>query len=248
MIRPNYIRPDWPVPPNIKAVTTTRRIQSSAPTPYEHFNLATHVDDDPHQVQHNRQQLQEELQLPEAPMWLTQVHGNRIIELKETMDTTDFTADASFTKCKNKICAILTADCLPLLIYDAEQEQVAAIHGGWRGLHAGIITHTVKALKTSPASLLVWLGPAISAENYAVGEEIFEKFLKLDKQFSHAFLKKQGQWLLDLYKIATIQLMNAGIKKIYSENFCTYRQTDLFYSYRRDGQHSGRMATLIYRE
>ncbi|OGO95429.1 MAG: hypothetical protein A3F10_03065 [Coxiella sp. RIFCSPHIGHO2_12_FULL_42_15] len=241
-----YLQPHWPVPNTVKAFTTTRKMQQTPPRGYEYFNLATHVGDTLAHVQYHRQQLQQELALPEMPTWLNQVHSNHVIELGNTTHPIEPKADASFTKAKNTVCAILTADCLPLLIYDPEQQQVAAVHGGWRGLHAGIIANTLQALHTTPSSLFVWLGPAISGENYEVGDEIYNSFTQQDKQFSLAFRKHGNRWRLDLYQIAILQLQQCGVAKIFHEPFCTYRQKDLFYSYRRDGQCTGRMATLIY--
>lgn len=241
-----YITPNWPVPAHIKAFTTTRRLTETAASGYAAFNLANHSGDNPEQVRQHRQRLCQELDLPHMPIWLNQVHGTEVIELTQNPVRVTM-ADASYTHLPERVCAILTADCLPILAWDSTSNSVAAIHGGWRGLYAGIIQKTIEMMTQQPENVFIWLGPAISSQNYEVGAEILEQFITLNPIFESAFTPVNDKYRLDIYKIATIQLVGLGVKNIYTENFCTYRQSELFYSYRRDGQHSGRMATLIYR-
>lgn len=239
----HYIQPDWPAPPSIHAFTTTRKLK----------NLATHVNDDPQAVQENRIQLCQTLQLPEMPTWLKQTHSNHAIPLTKNAapapapeQEQEQEADASYTQQANTVCAILTADCLPILLCNKEGTKVAAIHAGWRGLYHGIIASTLQSLQCEPETLFAWLGPAISADHYCVGESLRTQFLRQAAEFEPAFYPNHSSWNLDLYQLATIQLQSAGIQQIYGGNYCTYRQNDLFYSYRRDGQSSGRIATLIW--
>ena len=242
----NYIQPFWPAPDFIKAYTSTRHLQNRKPiTAFDFFNLGDHVQDDPAIVSKNRQQLVAELQLPEMPTWFNQVHGGTVAELKDNT-LSGLAVDACYTRLPNKVCAMLTADCLPVLLFHPERDAVAAIHGGWRSLYADIIVNTVSALDLPAAELYAWLGPAISGAHYTVGDDFRNKFLEKSGDYQSAFYVEEADWHCDLYQIAKIQLNQLGISHIYGGTYCTFRQDDLFYSYRRDGARSGRQITLIW--
>lgn len=200
--------------------------------------------DDPDCVAANRKRLREQLSLPSDPEWLTQIHGPRAICIDNGFS--DRQADASYSFAKGAVCAVLTADCLPILISDQCASCVAVIHGGWRGLLAGVIENTVKALGNR--KLMAWLGPAIGPNAFVVGEEVHALFVEKDRAFEPAF-ERQGPKNLsaDLNRIARIVLQAQGVKEIYGGEFCTYSDVSRFFSFRRDGK-TGRIATLIWRE
>jgi len=184
------------------------------------------------------------LALPSEPVWLEQIHSNRVVAAATSHPLQQ--ADASYTDLAGVVCAVMTADCLPLLLCDVDGTQVAAIHAGWRGLLAGIIGNTVACMKNR--DLLVWLGPAIGPESFEVGSEVRAAFLEKSAEFSSAFKEQDnGKWLADIYQMARIELQALGINKVFGGNFCTVTEQDRFYSYRRD-KVTGRMATLIWRD
>lgn len=242
----NIILPDWPAPQHIKALTTTR-FGGVSQKPYQDFNLGAHVGDNPLAVAQNRQILREQLSLRNEPLWLNQVHGNEIIQADITEKTTP-TADGSFTQKPNVVCTIMTADCLPILLCDRAGKQVAAIHGGWRSLAADIIDVALKQFAIPGQEILAWLGPAIGPEVFEVGDEVRDMFIAQDPQAELAFIAtKPGKWLCNIYLIARQHLNKRGVTAIYGGNFCTYAESDRFFSYRRD-QTTGRMASMIWKE
>lgn len=213
---------------------------------YEHFNLATHVNDNPDDVAQNRQLLIEAQKLPQPPTWLEQVHSNIAIEIPASAT---IQADASYTTVKEEICSVMTADCLPLLVTDRQGQWVAAIHAGWRGLATQIITSTLACYPFAKKDLLIWLGPAIGAAKYEVNDKVYESFEKHSSNYSTAFApSRSGHYFFDVYEAAHIECAQSGISReqIYGGNACTYTQSDWFYSYRRDGARTGRMASLIW--
>ncbi len=238
------IKPKWPAPKQIHAFSTTRLGGFSA-DPYDSFNLGMHCGDDPQQVLANRQRLLKHYPLPAEPCWLKQEHGNQLIELGKTLN---MTADAAIAREKNLICTILTADCLPIFICNRAGTEVAALHGGWRSLAAGIIENTVRALHSKNIELLVWLGPAIGPQAFIVGDEVREGFLKLDPAHTKAFQAADPhKWHADLYQIAKLQFQNLGITHLYGGQFCTHSDSKRFFSHRR--QHpTGRMGHFIWIE
>lgn len=239
-----FLQPNWPAPEHIKACTTLRTGGVSR-APYHEFNLAQHVGDNEESVRTNRDLLKTTLQLPNEPIWINQTHST--ITTQATPEQRDQEADASYTHDSNQTCVVLTADCLPILFCNQKGTYVAAIHAGWRGLLHGIIESTLNASKASANELLAWLGPAISAPNYEVGEEVREQFLNQDTDNEVAFSPSvNGRWLADLYALARIRLNKQGIKAIFGGDFCTFADPNRFYSYRRDGSRTGRMATLIW--
>lgn len=240
----NFIKPYWPAPPTIKAYTTTR-VGGASLAPFASFNLANHVGDDPQRIAQNRILLNEMLQLPTEPVWLNQVHGTTVIQADTA--STLLTADASYTHEPNIICAVLTADCLPILICDRNATTVAAIHAGWRGLAAGVIEHTIATLDIKQNELTAWLGPAIGPQVYEVGEEVRQQFIDYHPAAEIAFQPNANErWLANIYLLAKQRLTQCGIMAIYGGDYCTYTNETLFFSYRRDGQ-TGRMASLIWR-
>ena len=220
---------------------TTRR-KGVSKSPFDSFNLATHVDDNLEDVLENRRLLATKLNLPTEPFWLEQIHSNCAV--KVSADLILPKADASFSNQKNVVCAVMTADCLPVLMCSTDGTQIAAIHAGWRGLANGIISNTVAALKTT--DLIVWLGAAIGAESFEVGDDVRDTFLKKSTNYSMAFKKKDSKWLADIYQLARIELAHLGITQVFGGEFCTMTDAKRFYSYRRDNR-TGRMATLIWR-
>ena len=239
----NWMMPNWPAPASIKAVSTFRAGGVSR-SPFFSFNLGCHVGDNPESVSENRMRLNQELELPMEPVWLNQVHGSKVI--RAGLELTDNVADASYTRDKYVVCAVMTADCLPILITDCMGSFVAVIHGGWRGLLAGIIQNTLEEIEG--VDLLAWLGPAIGPDHFKVGKEVRSAFLNKSQAFGSAFKAVvRGCWKADIYQIARVLLESRGVSKIYGGEFCTYSDMDHFFSYRRDGI-TGRIATIIWRE
>jgi polyphenol oxidase len=211
---------------------------------YASLNLATHVNDDPELVRQNRRIIKSRLNLPSEPIWLHQTHSN--VAIKITATSVPLHGDASYTNQAGVVCAVMSADCLPLLICTADGSEIAAIHAGWRGLLDGIIDNTINALQSR--DVLVWLGPAIGPGCFEVGAEVRSAYLEKSSDYAYAFKKhKQGKWLADIYQLARINLSALGISKVYGGHFCTVTDHERFFSYRRD-KDTGRMATLIWRD
>lgn len=240
-----WIKADWPAPPGIVAGTTCRQGGESTAL-YRSLNLAAHVGDDQAAVAANRRRFVSSCGLPQEPKWLTQVHGTRAVRAEEVGDGTQ--ADAVLTGAADTVCAVLTADCLPVLFASSDGAEVAAAHAGWRGLCDGVLEQTIASMSAAPSRLMAWMGPAISKEAFEVGDEVRQRFLAKDPAAGSLFGKNpRGRWQADLYGLATLRLRNAGILEIYGGGRCTFREGDAFFSYRRDGQ-CGRMATFIFRD
>ncbi len=241
----HIIKPDWPAPAGVHALTTTRRSGVSEGT-FASFNLATHVNDREQHVVKNRQYLQTQYKLPSEPVWLQQTHSNIVIQADLQPGNQVSVADASWTAKPGVVCAVLTADCLPVFFCDTKARRVAVAHAGWRGLHNGIISHTFKALDVAAENCLVWLGPAIGAAAFEVGEDVYQAFLERDPATSIAFKQQDAShWLCDVYQLARWELNALGVKSIYGGGLCTFSDAEQFYSFRRDGE-TGRMASLIW--
>lgn len=237
------IIPDWPAPSTIRACTTVRTGGVSE-SPYHTFNLADHVGDRSEDVKTNRALLKKMLDLPSEPLWLEQTHSTIVLHAATSHDTK---ADASFTDQPDQVCAVMTADCLPVLLCNRQGTRVAAIHAGWRGLANGIIENTVRAMNLSPDEVLVWLGPAIGPDVYELGDEVREYFLKIDEEAQHSFIpSRPGHWFGNLYDLARLRLKKLDIHAIYGGEYCTYTDSERFFSYRRDESRTGRMASLIW--
>jgi polyphenol oxidase len=239
----HWLEADWPAPTNVHAVTTLRTGGVSQGY-FASLNPATHVGDEPDSVSQNRQIIRTMLDLPSGPVWLNQTHSNRAIEAVATPSPQ--LADACYTDQHGVVCAVMTADCLPLLVCSCDGSEIAAIHAGWRGLLDGVIDNTLSALHHK--DVLIWLGPAIGPECFEVGSEVRELFVGKSADYTPAFTPKSAEkWLADIYQLARINLTKLGIEKIYGGNFCTVTDEERFYSYRRD-KHTGRMTTLIWRD
>jgi polyphenol oxidase len=235
--------PDWPAPPWVRACTTTR-LGGVSTGAYAGLNLADHVGDDPRRVAENRALVRRALSLPDEPRWLGQVHGCDVVPAADA--DPGCPADASVTQETDVVCAVLTADCLPLLICDRRGRKAAAVHAGWRGLAAGVIERTLEALGEAPTDLLVWLGPAIGPDAFEVGPEVRATFLEADPAAAAAFRRGSAdRWLGDLGALARTRLARAGVMRVYGGGVCTFSEPGRFYSYRRDGV-TGRMASLIW--
>ena len=242
----DVIAPTWSAPECVKAYSTCRQGGVSI-GPYASLNLGMHVGDDVENVLLNRQRLAQGLALPELPVWLQQVHGVEAIEL--TVSTkSDIQADASYTELKNKVCAVMTADCLPVLLCNRQGSQVAAIHAGWRGLAAGVIESTLNAMGEPAGNIVAWLGPAIGPQAFEVGEDVVEAFVSAHAEAERAFVQQSPTtWFADIYALARQRLQRKGVNDISGGDFCTYHDEARFFSYRRDGV-TGRMASLIWIE
>lgn len=242
----DWLVPDWPAPAWIKA-GSTGRAGGQSQSPYHSLNLGDHVGDDIGRVHQNRNQLKQALNLPEDPRWLNQIHGIDVVDVaKQSSQST--TADACFTTQKDKVCAVLTADCLPLLLCDKNGSRVAAVHAGWRGLFEGVIEAAIHRLACPAKQLLVWLGPAIGPQVFEVGHEVRQAFVERDKSAGSAFeAVSPGKYLADIYALARQRLQVLGIdqEQVYGGQYCSYSDDKRFFSYRRDGV-TGRMATLIW--
>ncbi len=237
-----WLTPDWPAPPWVRACSTTRGGGTST-GPFASLNLSDRVGDDPKRVAHNRALLYERLGLPAEPLWLEQVHGCQVILDWPARGCP--VADAALACEPGQVCAVMTADCLPVLMCDDQGRCVAAAHAGWRGLAAGIIEQTVAALAVVPERILVWLGPAIGPDAFAVGEEVRARFLAEDPAASAAFRPAASGWYADLFELARLRLARLGVTRVYGGGECTFSQPKRFFSYRRDGL-TGRQASLIW--
>lgn len=244
-MRADWITPDWPALPRVRAVATTRSGGVSAGV-YASLNLGRHVGDAPDHVAENRRRLRAELDLRKEPSWLTQTHSVRVAHLPAGDFQNSLSGDAAVAQSADAVCAIMTADCMPVLFCDRAGTTVAAAHAGWRGLAAGVLEATVAAMQTPAEDILVWLGPAIGAQAYEVGDEVRTALVREHADAEQAFAPAHpGKWLCDLYQLASQRLRRAGIGRIYGGGFCTYTDRERFFSYRRDGE-CGRMATLIW--
>ncbi|MFL0795963.1 MAG: peptidoglycan editing factor PgeF [Cellvibrionaceae bacterium] len=243
--------PNWPAPKNIKSAVTFRNLTGGvSQPPFDRFNTALHVGDNPEAVTENRSQLQQLLQLKAEPQWLDQIHGTEVLELTQGFSSQPPVADASYTKDADVVCVIQTADCLPVLFCNEAGTQVAAAHAGWRGLAAGVLENTL-AKFTGDSPVMAWLGPAISQVAFEVGPEVKEAFLDAGNvpqaAVEAAFIPSEtpGKLKANLYALARQRLQAAGVSQVYGAGFCTFLDHKRFYSYRRDGE-TGRMASLIW--
>lgn len=240
----NLIQPRWPAPARVRAAVTTRRGGCSI-GPYASLNLGDHVGDDPQTVAANRARLREALALPSEPRWLRQVHGCAVAD--GAAAGTPAEADAAISRRVGEVCAVLTADCLPVLFCDRAGSRVGIAHAGWRGLAAGVLGAAVRALD-APGELMAWLGPAIGPEAFEVGAEVREAFVDKNAAHADAFrASRPNHWLADLYALARRELTVLGVEDISGGGFCTFADGERFFSYRRDGR-TGRMASLIWLE
>lgn len=238
-----WLAPDWPAPANVRALTTLRDGGVSRGA-WASLNLAAHVGDGPAAVGENRDRLMRAAALPADPCWLEQVHGTRAIDAGDWKPGIE--ADAIVARAPGRVCAVLTADCLPVLICNDRGDRVAAVHAGWRGLTDGVIEAALRALAVEPARLMAWLGPAIGPEAFEVGSEVRARFVDADPAADTLFRPgRPGRWYADIYGLARLRLRAAGVVAIHGGGECTVAQAGRYYSYRRDGT-TGRMASLIW--
>jgi hypothetical protein len=246
--QPGLIRPAWPAPARVRAAATTRAGGVSAGA-YASLNLGAHVGDDPAAVAENRRRLVAALGTGSEPLWLAQVHGTAVARAGAAHPVP--VADAMVATAPGAACAVLTADCLPVLFCDAAATAVAAAHAGWRGLAAGVLEATVAALRdagAAPADLMAWIGPAIGPAAYEVGADVRDAFLAADPAANAGFAPNpRGRWQLDLALIARQRLAAAGVTRVHGGNLCTASDPARFFSHRRDGP-CGRQATLVWLE
>ncbi len=239
----DWIAPNWRVPAGIRAVTTLRNGGYSQ-QPFDGLNLGDHVGDDPVAVMRNRQRLCQALNLPSEPAWLTQIHSAKVVDADVV--TNGYEADAISSCIPGRVCAVLTADCLPLLLCNQTGDCVAAVHAGWRGLAAGVIEATLDQFADPGSDIMAWLGPAIGAECFEVGVGVRDSFMQHNPEAEAAFKpSRAGHWLADIYGLARQRLEACGVTSVWGGEYCTVTDKARFYSYRRDGQ-TGRMATLIW--
>jgi len=241
------IYPDWPIEDKVLAFTTTR-IGGVSQIPYNNFNLAMHVNDNLSDVVTNRQKLQEYIPSVEIK-WLKQIHSNKVVNAS-AIDSDLVEADAAFTVDRNIACAVLTADCLPILLTDKQGECVAAIHAGWRGLLNGVVSNAVSTMSKYKKPSYAWLGPAIGPHVFEVGEDVYEAYMQSNPAFKDSFMAKKvnqktlPKWNLNIYQAAKVVLNAADIFNVFGGEYCTYTDSDQFFSYRRQAI-TGRMATII---
>lgn len=237
-----WIRPDWPAPARVRALSTTRSGGVSV-SPYGSLNLGVHVGDVPASVAANRAALRDVL--PGEPCWLNQVHGTRVVDAAHPDGVPD--ADAVVSRSAGAVCVVMTADCLPVLLCDRAGSVVGAAHAGWRGLQGGVIEATVAAMQVSPSEVIAWLGPAIGPTAFEVGDEVRAAFVGDAAVAAAAFQPSAtpGKWLADIYLLARQRLQVLGVNSISGGDLCTVTDRERFFSYRRDGV-TGRMASLIW--
>ena len=235
---------DWRAPPGVRAAFTTRLGGVSA-APWDSFNLGAHVGDDPAAVAANRKRLGEILALPGEPAWLEQVHGTAVSDLDAASPLR--TADGAITRQRGRVAVIMVADCLPVLFAARDGTRIGAAHAGWRGLAAGVLEETVRALGVPAADVVAWLGPAILQPNFEVGEDVRAAFVAHDAGTAQFFVSNaRGRWQADLVGIARRRLGALGVGEVSGGEWCTFADRDRFFSHRRDGK-GGRMAALIWR-
>ncbi|HJU38949.1 MAG TPA: peptidoglycan editing factor PgeF, partial [Tahibacter sp.] len=241
--------PDWDAPRGVRAVVTTRHLPGNSPSPHESFNLGSRCGDRPEFVLANRAALVDLASLPGEPVWLRQVHGIDVHapSVSPAAGADEPVADAVYTRTPGVVCAVLTADCLPLVVASDDGREVAAIHAGWRGLAAGVIEAALARFEAPPARLRVWLGPAIGAASYEVGDEVRDAFVAHDPAAAQAFEPtRPGHWLCDLVALARQRLAAFGVVDVAGGGFDTLTD-ERFYSHRRN-RPTGRFASLIWIE
>lgn len=242
------LRPEWPTPPGIRCAVTTRATPGISQGPHARCNLGLRNGEPAETVRANRGLLRAVLALPCEPLWLCQVHGSDVIDADAIGTGIEPRADAAIARVPGRVLAVLSADCLPVLVAAADGGEIAAAHAGWRGLAAGVLEMTIAALRTPPAGLLAWLGPCIGAASYEVGVEVRAAFVDLDAGAAVAFMPtRPGHWNCDLAALARRRLLASGVARVFGGGFDT-RSDPRFYSHRGAPAASGRFASLIWRD
>jgi YfiH family protein len=253
------ITPDWPAPPGVRAAFTLRTGGVSV-APYDSLNLGARIGDSSEAVAENRRRVRQKLRLPTEPVWLEQVHGTVVVHLGAAAARTRPlaggadelvsapTGDSAVAWGAGHVCAIRVADCMPVLFAARDGSAVAAAHAGWRGLAAGVLEATVRRLAVPPSQLIAWMGPAIGSAHFEVGDEVRAAFTATDAGAASAFVaNERGRWQCDLYALARRRLTAIAVSGIYGGGWCTFADSERFFSYRRNSQ-CGRMAALIWIE
>ena len=235
--------PDWPLPAGVGACSSTRAGGVSLP-PYDSLNLGAHCGDNPEDVEENRRRFYEAAALPSRPVWLEQVHGTRVLTLTSEAYPSK-RADAAYSNIPGQVCAVMTADCLPVLFCNRSGTEVAAAHAGWRGLCEGVLEETIACFHDKPENILAWLGPAIGPEAFEVGPEVRDAFMQKDGAASSAFRPAGDKYYADIYQLARQRLARIGVTQVYGGERCTLSEKEDFFSYRRD-RTTGRMASFIW--
>ncbi|MCC6709444.1 MAG: peptidoglycan editing factor PgeF [Gammaproteobacteria bacterium] len=241
---PHCLQVDWPAPAHVRAAFSSRRGGVSEGA-YASLNLGNHVGDRPAAVTANRAALARHLGLREEPCWLQQVHSDILLDLDDAASPRR--GDAAITTTVGRVATVMVADCLPVLLCDASGRQVAAVHAGWRGLACELIARTVAAFDAPPSALHAWLGPAIGAAAYAVGDDLRTRFVALDARNAAGFAQHDGRWHMSLARIAELQLTALGVGSVSHSGICVHSDAQQWFSYRRDGE-TGRMAAMIWIE
>lgn len=254
------VEAQWPAPRGVRAFTTLRHGAGASLAPFDHFNLGNRYaadGDDWDTVEANRRELVERMALPAPPHWLRQVHGTGVLRFDapalspaKAGEGAEPVADASSTSAPGVVLAILTADCLPVVFAAKDGGEIAAAHAGWPGLSKGMLEATLAAMRTPPADLIAWIGPAAGPQHYEVGADVFELFVSADAGAASAFVPtRPGHWLADLPALARRRMTASGmsVADIHGGDLCTISDPARFFSHRRDGR-SGRIATLAWME
>ncbi|WP_213716507.1 purine nucleoside phosphorylase YfiH [Cedecea lapagei] len=237
------IVPHWPLPAGVAACSSTR-VGGVSVAPYDSMNLGAHCGDDLADVEENRRLFYAAAGLPSKPVWLEQVHGKTVLKLTGEPYASK-RADASYSNTPGTVCAVMTADCLPVLFCNEAGTEVAAAHAGWRGLCEGVLEETVACFQDRPQSIRAWLGPAIGPEAFEVGPEVREAFMAKDQKAANAFRAAGEKYYADIYQLARQRLANVGVTQVYGGDRCTWTESGDFFSYRRD-RTTGRMASFIW--
>lgn len=239
----DWITPDWPAPPRVRALVTTRSGGVSI-GPYASLNLGIAVNDDPKAVAENRARVR--AHLPEEPRWLKQVHGAAVVAGESVSALVE--ADASVTRTPGVVCVIQMADCMPVLLATRDGSVIGIAHAGWRGLAGGVVERTIEAMRADPAAMIAWLGPAIGPDTFEVGEEVRAAFVAADPAAVDAFRPLDtGKWLADLFTLARQRLARAGLTAVHGGGLCTVSDPTRFFSHRRD-RLTGRMGAFLWLE
>lgn len=237
----DWILPDWPVPSHVRALVTTRNGGVST-GPYASLNLGFAVNDDPDAVAENRARVR--AHLPSEPRWLKQVHGAGVVTAESVATLVE--ADASVTRSPGVVCVIQMADCMPVLLAARDGSVIGIAHAGWRGLAGGVVERTIEAMRTDPAKVVAWLGPAIGPDAFEVGDEARAAFLASDPAAANAFRPLQpGKWLADLFSLARQRLARVGVTAVHGGGLCTVADPIRFFSHRRD-RVTGRMGAFLW--
>jgi YfiH family protein len=240
-----WIVPDWPAPSRVRAFVTTREGGVSEGN-YASMNLGASSGDDSGKVARNR--LIVRGHMPRMARWMKQVHGTTVAELSALGEQEVAVADAAVTQAGGEVAVVLTADCMPVFFADRAGKRAAVAHAGWRGLAAGVLESTLRSLQAPPSEVIAWMGPAIGPEAFEVGPEVKQAFEKADRDAGEAFrAHKPAKFMADLYALARRRLAQAGVTEVHGGGFCTYHETERFFSYRRV-QQSGRMGAFIWIE